>query len=145
MPTWYPAFFESVAAHLSAGQAADGEWLLTHWLVGQEILHWQTQDGWVGRIIDHLSTDLRTRFPTHKGLSPRNLRQMRTFANAWPHQAYAQGPLAQLPWHHHLTLIQKLDTLNLRLWYAKQAVEEAWTHETLTTNITKNLHRRPRR
>lgn len=142
MPAWYPAFLDAVAAHLSAKAT---EPLLTYWSIGHEILHWQPKPDWTSRIIDHLSTDLRSRFPTRRGLSPRNLRYMRTFAEAWPHESFARGPLARLPWHHHLVLLQKLDNLNLRLWYARHSLDNNWTRATLTTRIASNHHHRPRR
>jgi hypothetical protein len=34
-----------------------------------------------------------------------------------------QAPLAQLPWYHHLALLDKLDKPADRLWYAAKAVE----------------------
>jgi predicted nuclease of restriction endonuclease-like (RecB) superfamily len=136
MPAWYPAFLEAVTAHL----AAEREPLLTHWSIGRELLHWQQEPDWTHRCIVHLSTDLTARFPAHKGLSVRNLIYMRAFAEAWPHEAYARGPLAELPWYHHLTLLQLLDSLTLRLWYAREALDHNWTRATLTTHITNNLY-----
>jgi predicted nuclease of restriction endonuclease-like (RecB) superfamily len=137
MPAWYPAFLEAVAAHLSTA----GEPLLTHWSIGREILRWQQKPDWSSRCVIHLATDLTARFPTHKGLSTRNLNYMRSFAEAWPHEAYARGPLAGLPWYHHLTLLQLLDNRTLRLWYAREALDNHWTRATLKTHITNNLYR----
>ncbi|MFI5710441.1 DUF1016 N-terminal domain-containing protein [Kribbella sp. NPDC051620] len=137
MPAWYPNFLETVAAHLTA----DREPLLVHWSIGREILHWQEKPDWTNRCLVHLSTDLTARFPAHKGLSVRNLSYMRAFAEAWPHEAYARGPLAQLPWYHHLTLLQLLDSPTLRLWYAREALDNNWTRAALRTNITENLYR----
>ena len=37
------------------------------------------------------------------GLSPRNLKYMRAFAEAWPDQAIVQQLVAQLPWGHRGT------------------------------------------
>lgn len=45
-----------------------------------------------------------------KGFSPRNLKYMRAFAEAWPNAEFVQGVLAQLPWYHHLALLDKLRT-----------------------------------
>ena len=45
---------------------------------------------------------LLTAFPDMKGFSPRNLRYMRAFADAWPDAEFVQGVLAQLPWYHQL-------------------------------------------
>ena len=35
-----------------------------------------------------------------KGFSPRNLKYMKAFAEAWPDFSFVQGVLAQLPWGH---------------------------------------------
>ncbi|WP_442914391.1 DUF1016 N-terminal domain-containing protein [Kribbella sp. NBC_00709] len=69
------------------------------------------------------STDLKSRFPGATGYSPRNLKYMRAFAAAWPDSAFVQRTVAQLPWRHHVALLEKLDDAEARLWYAAAAVE----------------------
>ena len=59
-------------------------------------------------MIERLAQDLRTAFPDMKGFSPRNLKYMRAFAEAWPDAEFVQGVLAQLPWYHQLALLDKL-------------------------------------
>jgi hypothetical protein len=41
---------------------------------------------------------LKTAFPDMPRLSPRHLKYMRKFAEAWPNRAIVQRPVAQLPW-----------------------------------------------
>jgi len=66
--------------------------------------------------------DLQRAFPGRQGFSPRNLKYMRAFAVAWPEAVFVQRPgaqiepgavvqgaLAQLPWYHHIALLDKLD------------------------------------
>lgn len=137
MPSWYQAFLEAVAIHV----ASDNDTVFMNWSIGQEILRWQAKPDWSSRVVDRLSIDLTERFPTRKGLSIRNLNYMRAFAVAWPLEAYARGPLARLPWYHHLTLIQKLSTRTHRLWYARESLENKWTHATLKAHIANNLYR----
>lgn len=38
-----------------------------------------------------------------KGFSPRNLKYMRAFAEAYPDEAVVQEALAQITWYHHIT------------------------------------------
>ena len=52
------------------------------------------------------------------GFSPRNLKYMRKFAESWPDRAIVQGPLAQIPWRSNLALLDKLQDVPSRLWYA---------------------------
>ena len=51
-----------------------------------------------------------------KGFSPRNLKYMRAFAEAWADAPFVQEVLAQLPWYHQLALLDKLDTEDARRW-----------------------------
>jgi len=147
MPTWYPALLASVSGHIATGRpraiaAANREMLATYWAIGSDILARQQQEGWGARVIDRLSADLRERFPEAKGYSPRNLKYMRAFAVAWPDPAVVQGSLAQLPWYHQIALLEKLDSTDLRLWYAAQAIEQGWSRDVLAHQITMRFHER---
>ena len=57
-----------------------------------------------------------------EGFSPRNLKYMRAFAQAWSEEAIVQEALAQITWYHNLTLIEKLKEREERLWYAQETV-----------------------
>jgi len=61
-----------------------------------DILARQAAEGWGAKVIDRLSCDLRVEFPDMQGLSPRNLKYMRTFAEAWPDRTIVQRTIAQL-------------------------------------------------
>lgn len=60
----------------------------------------QTKRSWLGcaRIIDRLAADLRRDFPEMTGLSSRNLKYMRAFAEAFPEREIVQQVVARLPW-----------------------------------------------
>ena len=87
---------ERIKAVMSANIAM----VLMYWDIGQFILQRQQQEGWGARVIDRLSNDLREAFPDMKGLSPRNLKYMRAFAEAWPDRTFVQQLAAQIPWFH---------------------------------------------
>ena len=74
------------------------------------------RQGWGAKVIERLAHDLRTAFPEMKGFSPRNLKCMRSFAQAWPDDEFVQAVLAQLPWYHQLALLDKLSTPETRRW-----------------------------
>lgn len=59
-------------------------------------------------MVERLSADLKTAFPDMKGLSPRNLKYMRRFAEAWPERAIVQQAVAQVPWGHNVRLLDKV-------------------------------------
>ncbi|MFD7153450.1 YhcG family protein [Kribbella sp. NPDC059898] len=146
LPDWYPELLDSVSNHITTGHrravtAANQETLRSYWAIGQEILDRQHEEGWGSKVIDRLSTDLKSRFPGATGYSPRNLKYMRAFASAWPSEAIVQAPLAQLPWYHHLALL-KLDGAGLRSWYAAAAVERGWSRDVLALHIDGRFHER---
>lgn len=147
LPTWYPKLLESVSDRVSQGQrraslAVNQELVSTYWNVGHDILERQTEQGWGSKVIDRLSADLRDRFPGIRGFSPRNLKYMRAFADTWAVTAIVQSPLAQLPWYHHIALLEKLDDESTQLWYALMAVSEGWSRNHLVRQIETGLHER---
>ncbi len=60
---------------------------------------------------------------------------MRAFAVAWPDEDFVQGVLAQLPWYTHLALLEKVETLEERRWYAQKAIEHGWSRNVLVLQI----------
>ena len=77
-----------------------------------------------------------------KGFSPRNLKYMRAFAEAWPDNSIVQGALAQITWYSNLTLLDKLKDSNIRLWYARKALEHGWSQPILVNQIEMLLYER---
>lgn len=97
-------------AQQRATLAVNKELVLLYWRIGSDILARQTAQGWGAKVIERLAHDLQTAFPGMKGFSPRNLKYMRAFAEAWPDFEFVQQAAAQLPWFHLYTLLDKLKT-----------------------------------
>jgi len=126
-------------AQQRASLAVNRELVLLYWQIGQDILQRQAAQGWGAKVIDRLAHDLRTAFPDMKGFSPRNLKYMRAFAEAWPDSAFVQEVLAQLPWYHQLALLDKLPDAASRRWYAAKAIEHNWSRNVLVMQIESGL------
>lgn len=77
-----------------------------------------------------------------QGFSPRNLKYMRSFAEAWPDEQIVQQAVAQLPWGHNVRLLDRIDGHAERLWYARQAIEHGWSRAILEAQIESGLHKR---
>ena len=122
--------------------AANSAMVLLYWDIGQVILQRQAEQGWGAKVIDRLAGDLQRDFPEMKGLSSRNLKYMRAFAQAWPERPIVQEALAQMPWSQNLLLLERLPTPDDRLWYASKAISEGWSHAILTHQIERQLHLR---
>lgn len=80
-----------------AGLSINRELVLLYWTIGRDILDRQEREGWGARIIDRLAGDLGREFPEMTGLSARNLKYMRAFAEAWPDGEFVQQVVALLP------------------------------------------------
>lgn len=147
LPSSYPATLDEIKQRVQQSRlrtvlAANAAMVLAYWDIGQVILSRQQSEGWGAKVIDRLSADLREAFPDMRGLSPRNLKYMRSFAAAWPDLAIVQVPLAQIGWYQNIALLDKLDDATTRLWYAQQAVHHGWSQPILSIQIETRLHER---
>ena len=117
------------------------ELILLYWQIGSEILTRQ-QEGWGAKIVDRLAGDLRRDFPEMTGLSARNLKYMRMFAEAYPESEFVQQVVAQLPWGDNIRLIEAVKDPPEREWYARQAIEHGWSRNVLSHQISSHLFQR---
>ncbi|MBV8658197.1 MAG: DUF1016 family protein [Burkholderiales bacterium] len=130
------------SAQQRATLAVNRELVLLYWQIGRDILARQAEQGWGAKVIERLAQDLRTAFPEMKGFSPRNLKYMRAFADAWPDAEFVQQAVAQLPWGHNLVLLESLDTEAKRRWYADKAIAHNWSRNVLNMQIETRLMER---
>src|SRR5262245_6717500 len=52
------------------------------------------------------------------------------------------GILAQIPWSHNIVLMEKLDKIEERMWYAHKTLENGWSRNMLALWIDSRLHKR---
>lgn len=147
MPEWYPELFASVSRQVHSGRfravsAANREMLLSYWAIGSELVRRESEQGWGSKVVTRLASDIRGAFPEAKGFSPRNLRYMKSFAEAWPDFPMLQQAVATLPWGHNVVLLDKLEGQGERLWYAQQSVAQGWSRAVLVLQIESRLHER---
>jgi len=147
MPQGYAVFFSDLKARITrerikAVLSANSAMVLLYWDIGRAILERQQKEGWGAKVIDRLSHDLKTAFPDMTGFSPRNLKYMRKFSESWPDQSIVQRTVAQIPWRSNLTLLDKLNNPETRLWYAEKTLEWGWGKDMLAIQIETRLHER---
>lgn len=163
MPAGYAQLIHSLksrirCARIRAANAGNRELLLLYYSMGFDLDCKLRQEKWGTAIIDRASADLRAAFPEMDGLSPRNLRRMRAFYQAyrrqpkpgaiWPHAvAKLAAPewhsaVTSLPWGHNALLIEKIKDRALRTWYAAAAVEYGWNRPALQRHIEARFHER---
>ena len=129
-------------AQVKAALAVNRELVLLYWHIGREILQRQGQEGWGTKVIEHLAKDLQQEFPDMKGFSSRNLKYMRSFAEAWSDEQIVQQVVAQIPWGHNVRLLDKVSDHREMLWYAQQAIANGWSRAVLEHQIETKLYHR---
>ncbi|WP_264338537.1 PDDEXK nuclease domain-containing protein [Wolbachia endosymbiont (group A) of Cheilosia soror] len=143
----YTEFLEQLKDHIAtnrykAALAVNSKLILLYHHIGTEILKRQKEHTWGAKVIDQLSKDLRSTFPEMKGFSMRNLKYMRKFAEEYPDVEFVQEPLAQLTWYHNITLLEKIESHEIRLFYVKKAIEHGWSRNIMVMQIELGLHKR---
>jgi predicted nuclease of restriction endonuclease-like (RecB) superfamily len=116
--------------------------------------------------VEKLASDVQREFPGIEGFSPRNIWRMRAFHLAWvrseapPLAVDGKGrkklpravadlesqflpqAVAEIPWGHNVTLLEKLNNTAQRLWYAQQATANGWSRSMLEHWIESDLYSR---
>lgn len=146
-PAGYAELLEDIKTRLRAAQvkatvAVNREMIVLYWGIGRDILRRQGEQGWGAKVIDRLGDELRRAFPSLKGLSPRNLKYMRAFAEAYPDEPFVQQVAAQIPWFHHCILLDKVKVPDVRVWYVHKTIENGWSRNVLIFQIDSRLHER---
>ncbi len=138
-------------AQLKAATAANRVLLSLYWSIGRTIVEKQEQSGWGSNFIEKLAKDLKNNFPDIEGFSRSNIFRMRAFYLEYAKVAPAVrkiddpenlGVLAQIPWSHNIVLMEKLDCVDDRIWYAHKTIENGWSRDVLVMWIKSDLHKR---
>ncbi len=159
-------------AQVKATLSANAEMILMYWDIGRMIHERQQHKGWGAKVIPKLAQDIRNELPEIKGFSERNIGRMIAFYREYPDlkkklpQAVAkltpdtsssnlpqpvanlpsavnlQHLVTQIPWGHHILLMEKIKDISVRLWYMCQSIEYGWSRNVLGLMLQNNLHKR---
>lgn len=146
LPSGYPALLKELTIRIRSAQLRvtlnlNRETIQLYWSIGQDLSSRFAAEGWGTKVVDRLAEDLGTEFPGVEGFSLRNLRYMRSFAEAWPEPQILQLA-ARLPWGHHMVLLDRLKDGQSREWYLRASVEHGWSRNVLTHHISTGLRER---
>jgi predicted nuclease of restriction endonuclease-like (RecB) superfamily len=155
------------AAQVKAALSVNRELIALYWHIGRSIVERQRAEGWGKAVVERLSGDLEQEFPGVAGFSARNIWHMLSFYLAYEpteqklKQAVSESDrtklaqparesepailpqaVSEIPWGHNIVLLQKLKDPAVRLWYARQTVENGWSRAMLTHWIESDLHAR---
>jgi predicted nuclease of restriction endonuclease-like (RecB) superfamily len=129
-------------AQVKAALSVNSQMVILYWEIGKTILDRQEKEGWGTKVVQNLAKDLQTSFPEMKGLSDRNLKYMRKFAETYADFEFVQQAVALLPWGHNIVLLDKVNSAEQRIWYAKKAIENGWSRNIMAMQIESDLYKR---
>lgn len=126
---------------LKAVISITSELTMLYWRIGKNLSHKIQKDGWGTKAEEKLAQDLKILFPGLSGFSSRNLRYMRKFAESYDSDNLAIA-VAKLPWGHNISLLECLQSIDQRLWYAQKTIENGWSRSMLEMWIKSDLFHR---
>ena len=126
-------------AQYRATISANQELLLLYYHIGKSI---NVHKVWGNKFVENLSRDLRAEYPDAKGYSVRNLKYMSKFSDMFPSEQIVQESLAQIPWYHVITLMDKVKDKTAFIWYATQSKANGWSRNVLVHQIETDLYGR---
>jgi predicted nuclease of restriction endonuclease-like (RecB) superfamily len=130
------------SAQLKAARVVNLELVSLYWEMGKSIIEQQKASKWGSGFIAALSKDLQNEFPGMGGFSETNLKRMRRFAEQYAAVSIRPQAVAQLPWGHISTLIERVKDAKERDWYAAQALEYGWSRSVLEMQMDSDLFAR---
>ena len=136
--------FRLKAAQLKAAVTVNHELLKFYWDIGHLIIEQQKKAKWGDKLFDKLSKDLTVSFPSTKGFSKTNLKNMSRFASHYLQGEFSQSLPDQLSWTQHVILLQMVDASDFhkKQWYASKTIESGWGYRELRDQIKSNLYER---
>ncbi len=155
---WLKEIKDSVRnAQIKTALVANASLIEFYWNLGREIFEKQQQAQWGAKILEQLSADLQSEFPSIKGLSKTNLKYCSRF-----YQFYTIGQqpvdqlqitenkqinnimplILQIPWGHNIQIFTKAKNIEQAQFYIEQTIENGWSREVLALQIKSDLYQR---
>ncbi len=101
---------------------ANKEMIILYWNIGKIINENST---WGSKFLKQLSSEITSEFPSAKGFSVRNLKNMARFYREYPEIEIVQTLSAQITWTNNIEVL-RVESKEQRLWYIKKTIENGW-------------------
>ena len=115
---------------------ANKEMLILYWNIGKVI---NENSMWGNKFLINLSAEISNEFPSVKGFSVRNLKNMARFYREYPDIEIVQSVTAQITWTHNIEIL-RVESKEQRLWYINKTIENGWSVNVLAHQIDTNLY-----
>ncbi len=157
------------SAQLKAAVAVNEQMIMLYWDIGKQIFEKQQHETWGSKVVDQMAKDLKNELPDTHGFSRTNLFAMRKFYlfykdveivrqlggqlqnNEIQMDIVVQQPAGQLcernilckiPWQHHISILEKCNTIDQALFYIKQTIKHNWSRSVLEIQMESKLDER---
>ncbi|WP_428658109.1 DUF1016 N-terminal domain-containing protein [Runella sp.] len=141
---WLKALKLKIATtQLKAAVAVHHELVLLYFDIGRMIVERQSGSNWGDALIQQIAIDLKAEFPDVAGFSRSNLYSMKQFFLFYrdtPEFIHRLG--GQIPWRHHVLILQKTKNFKEALFYVQASHENNWSRNILGIQIETNLYAR---
>lgn len=97
---------------------------------------------WGNKFIDELSIELKLKFPSAKGYSPRNLRNMRKYYLAVKNNKNLRELTNLIPWSHNTIIMDRVKNDAQKIWYIEQTYRNGWSYDYLEIQVKRNVYER---
>ena len=117
---------------------ANKEMLILYWNIGKIINEHST---WGSKFLKNLSEEIKNEFPSFKGFSVSNLKNMVRFYREYSNVEIGQSVTVQITWTHNIEVL-RVKSQEQRLWYINKTIENGWSVNVLAHQIDTNLYLR---
>ena len=117
---------------------ANKEMLILYWNIGRIINENST---WGSKFLRNLSDEIKNEFPSAKGFSVSNLKNMARFYREYSNDEIGQSVTSQITWTHNIEVL-RVESKEQRLWYINKTIENGWSVNVLAHQIDTNLYAR---
>lgn len=128
------------SAKTRAHRAVNGELIALYWEIGEYLDRKFATDGWSDTTIENLSYFVQDAQAGKIGFSAANLWQMREFYTSYKHQAELAIIARELPWTHHLLIMEGCKGEAEREFYLRLAVNQKWSRQDVEHHVKSGLY-----
>jgi predicted nuclease of restriction endonuclease-like (RecB) superfamily len=130
------------ASRERALQAVNTALIELYWKIGETISRKIEAAEWGDAVVDRLAQFIATTEPGMRGFTRRNLFRMRRFYETYRENAIVTPLVSQLPWSHHLVILEQSKRPEEREFYLRLAIQERWSKRELERQFKTALFER---
>ncbi len=159
----YQDFFSEIKNQIinsqqKAALSINKELIILYWNIGKMIFENQSLFEGRNNYIQQLANDIKSEFPYISGFSRSNLFNIRKFYNFYVNflvqqpagleskdsvqQVVGLNELLQIPWGHHIIILEKIKTKDEAYFYINETFKNNWSRSILSIQLKQNLYER---